>query len=76
MNFSRIFKASLMSEDNKDQNPKEERPAAKKPAVPVQKRNTAVNPFNNKNNKFISSKTGNPGSKGMGKKGGSMKKGK
>lgn len=64
-----------MSEDNKNETPNEERPEVKKPVVPAKKPNTVVNPFN-KNNKFISPKSGNPGSKGMGKKGGAMKKGK
>jgi hypothetical protein len=65
-----------MSEENQDPIPNEERPEVKKPAPapPAPKRNP-INPFL-KNNKFISPKSGNPGNKGMGKKGGAMKKGK
>ena len=63
-----------MSDENKNQTPEEQQPEAKKPSVPAPKR-SVVNPFN-KNNKFISPKSGNPGMKGGVKKGGGMKKGK
>ncbi len=64
-----------MSEDKNDQTPNEQPAEVKKPKNPVPKKNT-VPSFNAKNNRFVSPKSGNPGMKGGGHKGGSMKKGK
>ncbi len=64
-----------MSEDKNDSAPKEQPAEVKKPKSPVAKKNT-VSPFNTKNNRFLSPKSGNPGIKGGGHKGGGMKKGK
>lgn len=63
-----------MSEDKKDPAPNGPKPEAKK-AKPLAPKRSNVNPFL-KNNKFISPKSGNPGMKGGGHKGGGMKKGK
>jgi hypothetical protein len=63
-----------MSEEHKNDAPNEERPEVKKTTPAPPKRNP-VSPFN-KNNRFISPKSGNPGSKGGVHKGGGMKKGK
>jgi len=70
----RAKKRVNMSEDKKNPTPNEQRPESQKPKTTMPKRG-AVNPFN-KNNKFISPKSGNPGMKGGGHKGGGMKKGK
>lgn len=64
-----------MSEDKNDPVPNEQPAPEKKPKAPVQKK-TPVNPFSKNNNRFVSPKSGNPGIKGGGFKGGAMKKGK
>jgi hypothetical protein len=63
--------------DEKDNITPENKPAAPKPVVktPILKK-PAHNPFATNNNKFTSSKAGNPGNKGKSFKGGGVKKGK